>query len=103
MAIFKDIILDAEGDFSISNGDIFFGESDSQHVDHILLTDLGQFRQFPMLGVGIARLINGSINKIELSQKIRLNLESDNYNVSSVNVEDANKLSINIDANRKDI
>ena len=55
MAIFKDIIVDQTGDLEILNGDIFVNESDSQHLEFIITADKGQFRQFPLIGVGIRR------------------------------------------------
>lgn len=101
MAIFKDIITDSTNDLIIENGDFKLNESDSQHVEHIITADKGQFRQWPLIGVGINRLINGSINPQSLKQVIKLNLESDNYNVRLIEVDSIDKLSINVDAQRK--
>ena len=101
MAIYNDIITDSENDLIIENGDFKLNESDSQHVEHIITADKGQFRQWPLIGVGINRLINGSINPQSLKQVIKLNLESDNYNVRLIEVDSIDKLSINVDAQRK--
>jgi hypothetical protein len=101
MAIYKDIITDSTNDLIIENGDFKLNESDSQHVEHIITADKGQFRQWPLIGVGINRLINGSINPQSLKQVIKLNLESDNYNVRLIEVDSIDKLSINVDAQRK--
>ena len=101
MAIFKDIITDSTNDLIIENGDFKLNESDSQHVEHIITADKGQFRQWPLIGVGINRLINGSINPQALKQVVKLNLESDNYNVRLIEVDSIDKLSINVDAQRK--
>lgn len=101
MAIFKDIILDDTGDFSILNGDLSVGESDSQHVDHIVTADLGHFRQWPLLGVGIMREIQGDFNPQELKQNIRLQLESDDYIVKQININTGEEFLVDIDAERK--
>jgi hypothetical protein len=101
MAIYTDIITDSTNDLIIENGDFKLNESDSQHVEHIITADKGQFRQWPLIGVGINRLINGSINPQSLKQVIKLNLESDNYNVRLIEVDSIDKLSINVDAQRK--
>lgn len=101
MAIFKDIITDSTNDLIIENGDFKLNESDSQHVEHIITADKGQFRQWPLIGVGINRLINGSINPQALKQVVKLNLESDNYNVRLIEIDSIDKLSINVDAQRK--
>lgn len=103
MAIFKDIITDSDGDLTILNGDLFINDSDSQHVDFIVTADKGQFRQFPLVGVGLRRFINGPFNQQEIRQAIRLNLESDGYNVRKVSISNDGKAKINIDATRKNV
>lgn len=100
---YKDLITDADGDLIFLNGDIKIDESDTQHVEHILIADKGQFRQFPLIGVGIARYYNGSINKQELKQSVKLQLESDGYNVRQIVVDTTDKLKIDIDADRKNV
>jgi hypothetical protein len=100
---YKDLITDADGDLIFLNGDIKIDESDTQHVEHILIADKGQFRQFPLIGVGIARYYNGSINKQELKQSVKLQLESDGYNVRQIVVDTTEKLKIDIDADRKNV
>lgn len=98
---YKDLITDADGDLIFINGDIKINESDTQHVEHILITDKGQFRQFPLIGVGVARYYHGSVNKQELKQSVKLQLESDGYNVRQIFVDTNESLKIDIDADRK--
>jgi hypothetical protein len=100
---YKDIITDENGDIEFLNGDLKVNESDAQHVDHIITTDKGQFRQFPLLGVGIGRLLNGTPNQIEVQQQIRLNLESDGYNVRQITIDNTKGFDIDIDAERKNV
>lgn len=101
MAIYTDIITDENGDIQIVNGDIKIGESDSQHIEHIMIAGKGQFRQFPLIGVGIQNMINGTPNRQLLRQTIQLQLESDGYNVRAITISPTNALNINIDAERK--
>ncbi len=101
MGGFKDIITDETGDLSLQDGDILLGFSDSQHVEHIILADKGHYRQFPLIGVGLARYLNGNINPVALEQEISLNLESDNYSVKRVQIDPNDLAQIDIDAERK--
>jgi hypothetical protein len=101
MAEFKDIITDENGDLIILNGDFKVNESDSQHVEHIVIADKGQFRQFPLIGVGIKKTINGSVNPQRVKQQIKLQLESDGFNVRQIEVNPNDPLNIQIDAERK--
>jgi hypothetical protein len=100
---YKDLITDADGDLVFINGDVKIDESDTQHVEHILIADKGQFRQFPLIGVGILRFQNGSINKQALKQSVKLQLESDGYNVRQIVVETNENLKIEVDADRKNV
>lgn len=100
---YKDLITDADGDLVFVNGDVKIDESDTQHVEHILIADKGQFRQFPLIGVGISRYYNGSVNKQALKQSVKLQLESDGYNVRQIVVETNENLKIEVDADRKNV
>lgn len=101
---YKDMITDQSNDLEFVNGDIRINESDSQHVEHIMIADKGQFRQFPLIGVGIKRQLNGSFNPQEVKQNIKLQLESDGYNVRQVVIEPTiDDFKIDIDAERKNI
>lgn len=100
---FKDIITDSNGEIEILNGDIFINDSDSQHVEMILTADKGQFRQFPLIGVGIKKFSNGPLSPQFIKQSIKLQLESDGYNVRKIDVTKITEGIIDIDATRKNI
>lgn len=101
MAEFKDIITDETGDLTLQNGDLLLGLSDSQHVEHIVLADKGHYRQNPLIGVGLARYLNGNINPVALEQEIKTNLEADNYTVNRVEIDPNSVGTLNIDAERR--
>lgn len=84
----------------IANGDLFVDDSDQQHIQHILVADSGQFRQWPLLGVGIKKYLNGSANQTDIKQTIRVQLRSDNFTVKTLEVK--NDYSIKIDAQRNE-
>lgn len=94
----KDILLDSDEDLSFKDGDFFVGNSDQQHVQHILKADKGHFRQWPLIGVGILDYVNGAVEPEVIRQLITTNLKNDNYNVKQVLV--TNDYSISIDAER---
>lgn len=88
-------------DLVIQNGDFLVDESDNQHIEHILKADRGQFRQWPLVGVGVTRLRNSSVDRVALSQLIRLQLTGDNYLVKSIRITPGDELKISIDAKRR--
>lgn len=99
----KDILLDSDEDLSFKDGDFYVGNSDQQHVQHILKADKGHFRQWPLLGVGILDYVNGAVEPEVIRQLITTNLKNDNYNVKQVVVTNDYKISIDAERISNDI
>jgi hypothetical protein len=86
----KDVIfgmVDDEYDMLIRNGDLVVDNSDVQHITHIFEADQGQYRRHPLLGIGVRRMLNGSIGGAE-RRHIQLQLESDGYRPNQIKYED---------------
>lgn len=102
--IAKDIALNDSVDLFIDNGDFVVVESDQVHIEHIILAEKGNWREWPVLGVGIMRYLNerGRVqNRVGLQRKIRVQLEYDNLNVTQLHLEQEATLSnIKIEAKR---
>lgn len=97
----KDILTGSDGDMLVEGGDWVVGTSDEQHIEAILISDFGNWRQYPLLGVGVANFLlmpidSESVN--ELKRKIRLQLEYDGYQVRELIID--GQLNINVDAKR---
>lgn len=80
----KDIILDDLGDLEIKNGDFYLADSDQQHVILIINTQVGDWKQYPTLGVGIINYLASSGKSSELKRSISLQLTADGYKVNDV-------------------
>lgn len=81
----KDVILE-NNDLLIENGDFVIYESDSQHIELIVDSYIGHWKQFPLCGVGIDLFYKSSGQQLALKRAIALQLEADgmiNINVSS--------------------
>jgi len=94
MAAVKDILFESD-DLVIIGGDLKVEESDQMHIEHIIRADKGHFRQHPLLGVGIRKNQNGTINPNQLKQDIKIQLIGDNYAVKQIVVTDDFKVSVN--------
>lgn len=79
-------------DVKLINGDIYINPltndfdiefSDAQHVEDIINSSPGSWKEFPLLGVGARAYLAGS-NILELQKEVRVQLESDGYRVSKV-------------------
>jgi|SRR5690242_12705585 len=94
--ISQDLQLDENGDLLIEDGDWVIGDSDMQHIEDILDAYPGEYRNAPLLGVYLQNAVNGPMDGT-IRKNIRLNLQSDNYNVKTVEITSEN---LNIDAER---
>lgn len=83
----SDILFDND-DVVFFDGDLKVDLSDTQHVRDIFKLDLGQSRQFPLLGIGVYREKKGNTNKVLFKQRVRRMLNYDNYSVLNVSVND---------------
>jgi hypothetical protein len=96
----KDIEYD--NDLVIRNGDFDIEFSDENHVEDILNSYLGHWKQFPLLGIGIERELNiKADNQQIIKRKIQQQLESDGYKVgqitTSISTENVLNYSIEFD------
>lgn len=78
-----DFLLGEDGDLQIIDGDLLTGASDDQNVSLILKATKGAIKQYPLLGVGIALELNGTLNG-QVKRKIILHLDSDGYKVIKI-------------------
>lgn len=93
----KDIMLDDNNDLTIRNGDFDVQYSDGQHVKLILLSELGAWRQEPLVGIGIRRMLNiklSDIDRMLLRKQIAIQLQYDGYAVQNVSLTASKKLSV---------
>lgn len=81
----KDILLNENYDLSLENGDFVPGESTTQHQEHILVADEGEFRQYPFAGVGIRKWSNDD-DLGDLGVEIKRKFEADGQVVEESNV-----------------
>ncbi len=89
MNAFKDILLDDDNDIMVVNGDLFVGESDEQHIGHIIKAAKGEYKQHPLCGSDSVKDLSATFNYAILN-KIKLQLKADgfsNVNISYINEE----------------
>lgn len=82
----KDILLTADYDLLIKDGDFVIGESDVQHQQCLLLAEKGAYKQFPERGVGIMTYLLDE-NPDELLREIRLEFSKDGMKINRLAFE----------------
>jgi hypothetical protein len=100
MAKAKDLKLDKNnGDFVwTTDGDLLVGDSDQDHVQSIIESYVGHWKEFPLVGVGIERYIKSPSKRlIDLQREIKIQMQGDGYRVGQILLNNGNFL---IDADR---
>lgn len=72
-------IQHSEGELVIKNGDFVIAESDTQHVEDIVIALPGEFKSFPMIGFGAIQRLKQNVNKSRFKRDLKIQLEYDGY------------------------
>jgi hypothetical protein len=84
----KDLLLDDNDNLIISNGDFVIGNADYQQRKLIILSQKGEWKEYPSLGFGIDNYLKKSVTADE-KQKFITELKSE---LSSDNIKDTVKI-----------
>lgn len=88
-----DILLTDDNDIDIVNGDFNLGYSDNQQQKLILSTNKGDWKEYPILGVGIEDILDND-NYVGVLIEIKKQLQYDGMNVNNVKFEENGKITI---------
>jgi len=84
MALVYDIKLDNNYDLAIENGDFVIGESTTQHINLIALAAKGEWRETPLIGADIRRLLSDETSANDVRADIQTELERDGMKVNTI-------------------
>lgn len=85
----KDILLDGESDLNFHNGDFDIGQSDQQHIEHILEAQKGEYKASPLVGFGIVNYLKKSTKiKSDFKRDLKIQLDHDGYQNPSIDLSD---------------
>lgn len=90
MADILDLLLDETGDLLIENGDFVIDESTAQHMDLLLLSNKGEWRHSPSVGVGLRTFLNspfGPVQRAGLQREIQIQLEADGAEINTLSID----------------
>lgn len=79
-----DILLNDDNELIFSDGDFVVGPSDSQHIANLLEAFPGNYKQHPLIGVGIGKMLNGS--DVLIKGEVKKQLGNVGYKVKSINL-----------------
>lgn len=94
----NDILLGEDNEVIIVGGDFVIGQSDQQHVQHIVEAFKGEYKSNPLTGFGVLNYLKRD-EKIEseFRRDLKIQLENDGYIDSEIDLSEGfDKLKINI-------
>ncbi len=85
----QDILTNDTHELEVVNGDFIIGQSDQQHVQHIIEAQKGEYKNSPLVGFGIINFVKRD-EKIasEFKRDLKIQLENDGYTNPSINLND---------------
>lgn len=95
-----DILVNDENDLIIEHGDLVVGFSDVQHIDHMLRANKGDFKESPLIGIGVAKYRDASVSSVlidKFKKDVSIQLEYDGFSNIDINTTDFKEIFINAD------
>ena len=85
----NDILLDEQNEVLIADGDFVIGQSDQQHVKHIVEAFKGEYKSAPLVGFGaIGYLKRDEMIESEFRRDLKIQLENDGYIDSKIDLSE---------------
>lgn len=98
----KDFISGDTADTIIKDGDFLVDYSDQHHIEDLVRSEKGEYKQHPLTGIGIANYINAPLTrelKTRLEKDIRIQLSADSFEITQVEVENFESIIIDAEIN----
>lgn len=101
----KGLILDDTGDLDIQAqrddsemivSGLAIGETDFQCIDMVVIANKGDFKEYPVLGVGAEKYLKSVDRAAEFRREISVQLEAIGYPKADVKVSDNGELEIDV-------
>lgn len=83
----KDVLLDGNNDIRVVDGDMVVGDITQQMISNVLVACPGEYKEHPMVGVGLINYINGSEAPF-LVGRIKTQLEALGIKTKKITVKD---------------
>jgi len=84
-----DILLDSDQELvATAGGDFRTGDASNNLIKYIVVSHIGNWKEFPLVGVGIDDYLNLSITRYEIESKIKSALKADVFKNPVVDASD---------------
>ncbi|MFK7000201.1 hypothetical protein [Flavobacterium oreochromis] len=83
-------------DLKIAENDFLIDQVEQQNIEFLLLTQKGNYKEFPILGVGISQYVNSpdTTSRLRLENEIDKQLSYDNFYIKTLDINNLNNIII---------
>lgn len=92
----NDILL-KDGDLGFVQGDFITGNSESQVIEHLLLANKGLYKNAPLSGIGIGKMLNAPMSQIQrssIARDVKLQLMAEGFKKIAVDIKNDGEITI---------
>lgn len=93
----QDILISDGGELRIAGGDFVVGQSDAQHGGLLLRTHPGEWRQWPLVGVGLATYLGDDAAEADIRHAVTVQAEYDGAIIDRLTVTSPDTTSYEVD------
>lgn len=72
-----------DDDMLIVNGDFVIDDSDEQHIEDLLMSGIGSYKEFPNSTISLNLFLNSPNRRNDIEKQIQIILQGDGYQVDS--------------------
>ena len=84
----QDILLDDNQNPQLSGGDFATGDSDDQHVELLMVSTQGQWKENPLTGIGLPNYMKQQgTSAAQMKRDITVGLAADGYKVKTLTLD----------------
>jgi len=81
----KGILLTDDNELQVLNGTLILGDIRAQAAQHIITANAGDYKEKPLIGVGITKMLNGGSDP-SLINRIKTQLKSAKINIEKLQI-----------------
>lgn len=84
----KGILLNPDTyELELSSNTLSIGSTDEQNAQLILLTNQGEWKEYPVLGAGLIRFVRSNTSDLHIQRQVKLQLSLDNITPKTLEVQ----------------
>jgi len=92
-----DIKLDEDFDLDISSGDIDFRDTTQEDVELVMLSQKGDWKEFPTMGFGITKYMNSVADADKFKRDLKVELENAGFENPEIDLSEGfENLKVNV-------